>query len=135
MKIVYLYILILTLLVSNKNFSQEGVQAQNLDVLKTVAASGYMGDKQNIALYENWKDIPCSTQSDSFCVKINYIPGDAGWAGIYWLNIPNNWCEGRDLSASGYNEIVFYARGEMSGELVEFKAGDITCPDNNKQRD
>jgi len=135
MKNTLFYFVIITLFAFCNIEAQEETQPKYLDVLRTIVASGYMGDVRNIALYENWKDVPCNEQSDSFCVKINYVPGNIGWAGIYWLNSPNNWCDGTDLSSEGYNQIVFYAKGENGGELIEFKAGDVKCPDNNQQRD
>jgi hypothetical protein len=134
MKNIFILSLLSILFALGNIHAQDENQPSKLDVLKTVVASGYMGDPE-IALYENWKDIPCSEKSDSFCVKITYTPGNTGWGGIYWLNIPNDWCEGRNLSSDGYNEIVFYARGERGGELVEFKAGDVICPNNKQQKD
>jgi hypothetical protein len=127
--------LVLIFIAITKVVAQEVIHPQSIDVLRTIVASGLMGDYNNIAINENWQDTPCSEQSDSLCVKFEYIPGQLGWAGIYWLNIPNDWCNGRDLSSFGYREIVFYARGENGGEFVEFKAGDIKCPDNSQQRD
>jgi len=106
-------------------------------ILNQFIASGYMGEPDNIELLESWKDTPCdTTDSDSFCIKITYTPGYTGWAGIYWQNRANNWgdCPGEDFSEYGFNQIIFWARGEKGGEVVEFKAGDISDP-NKKYKD
>lgn len=89
--------------------------------------SGWMGDYGDIRIKENWKKNPKEGKS---CFKIIYNAKraqNAGWAGIYWQNPPNNWGTvkgGYDLSKA--KKLFFYARGEKGGELVEFKMGGIT---------
>lgn len=98
------------------------------DVAKFYTASGWMGDgiegTKCVQLNEVHKDNPKSKRT---CAKITYTLGPQGWAGIYWLNEPDNWGDdpGDDFSKAGYTKITFRARGEKGGEVVEFKAGGI----------
>ena len=87
MKILLSILIFLVILFPKNVTAQEELQTQNLDILKTIVASGLMGDYNNISINENWIDIPCSELSDSFCVRIDYTPGNAGFGGIYWLNL------------------------------------------------
>lgn len=106
---------------------------QSIVVADRFAASGWMGDgvhgtefvNLNEACQENPKIGPT-------CLKISYTLGPEGWAGIYWLNKPNNWGDepGEDLSKLAYTKISFWARGEQGGEIVEFKAGGV----NDKEK-
>lgn len=107
---------------------EQQARAEPYSILTQFVASGYMGDTDNIKLFEAWKDVPYdTTDTDSSCVKISYTPASKGWAGIYWQNRANNWGNdpGEDFSVFRYTEITFWARGETGNEIVEFKAGDI----------
>lgn len=124
-------LMILALGTTISRTQEQQANAEPYSVLNQYIASGYMGDTDNIELFEAWKDVPHdTTDNDSFCVKISYTPGPKGWAGIYWQNRADNWCNypGDDFSAFGYTAITFWARGERGNEVVEFKAGDISCP-------
>ena len=116
--ILYLLISFLVgfLLNSNPCYTQEkSSDTEPYYIFRQFIASGYMGDTNNIELYEYWYDIPYdSTDLDSACIKITYSPGSVGWAGIYWQNRANNWGEypGFDFSDSGYTELIFWAKGE-----------------------
>ena len=109
-------------------------EGKKLDVAKFYTASGWMGDGEKgtkfVQFNEACKERP---QSKPTCTKITYALGPKGWAGIYWLNKPDNWGDkpGDDLSKEGYSRITFWARGEKGGEVVEFKAGGIS--DDKKQ--
>lgn len=99
-----------------------------LKVAERYTASGWMGDgkegKKYVQLLTQSKDNP---KSPPTCIKISYALGPEGWAGIYWLNKPDNWGdkEGDDLGGKAFKKVTFYARGERGGEVVEFKAGGV----------
>lgn len=64
------------------------------------------------------------------CVKIAYLMNNAqsaGWAGIYWAHVANNWGEksgGYDLT--GYKRLTFYAKADQDNVTInEFKMGGI----------
>ena len=74
---------------------------------------------------ESWTSDP---HSGSACVKITYKKAGAkNFAGIYWQNVPNNFCKspGEDFSGKGFTKITFWAKGKNGGEIAEFKAGGI----------
>ncbi len=98
------------------------------------APSGWIGDFGDISLNDQYMGNP---HSGTTCIQLIYSAEEtqgAGWAGLYWQNPPNNWGEnmgGFDLS--GYNKLVFWARGEAGGEAIEkFKVGGLkgTYPDS-----
>lgn len=101
------------------------------DVTTKFIASGWMGDGEYgtkyITFIEAWDKNP---RSDPTCIKIVYTPGPRRWAGIYWQNKPDNWGDatGENFEAIGYRKLTFWARGEVGGEIVEFKAGGIRAP-------
>ncbi len=89
--------------------------------------SGWMGDRGDIGLNENWMD---NSYSGRTCIKVTYSgqgSQNAGWAGIYWQNPANNWGftkGGYDLT--GAKKLTFWARGEEGGEVIaEFKMGGV----------
>lgn len=89
--------------------------------------SGWMGDIGDIKFNDDWKDNP---QSGKNCIQIKYTAEKkqgSGWAGIYWQNPANNWgAKNGGFDFTGAKRVFFYARGEKSGETVEFKVGGIT---------
>jgi hypothetical protein len=105
--------------------------ANPFDVLSRFIPAGWMGDGVQGARYiqflDGWKQNP---HSAPVCVKITYTPGPRGWAGIYWQNKPNNWGDkpGINLKKYGYTKIAFWVKGEIGGEIVEFRAGGINAP-------
>lgn len=112
----------------------KSAEGSTLDVGKSYTASGWMGDGESgtkyVQLNEACKEDPHSKPT---CIKVTYVLGPKGWAGIYWLNKPDNWGDkpGDDLSKVGYSKITFLVRGEKGGEVVEFKAGGVK--DEKKQ--
>lgn len=107
-----------------------------LDVWKHFSMSGYMGQTDSLDVYEAWTE---GAHSEPHCVKIDFQPGDRkSWAGVYWMNEPDNWCQepGANLSLCDYTRITFWARGGHGGETVEFKAGGIkNCEDGGDHKD
>ncbi|MCK4908213.1 MAG: hypothetical protein KAS64_11715 [Spirochaetes bacterium] len=91
--------------------------------------SGYMGDIFSLSLVGNHRTNPNSGKS---CIRVSYYPKNktktpSSWAGIYWLNPPNNWAF---LPKAGYNlsaakKFVFHARGNTGKEVVTFMVGGI----------
>ena len=117
--------LLLLCLASDAN-SQPG--PDSFDVGARFYASGWIGDgmygEKHLKLIKGWRENP---HSAPLCMKITYSPGPETFAGIFWQNKPNNWGEksGRNFSKSGFTKLVFMAKGEKGGELVEFKIGGI----------
>lgn len=83
------------------------------------APSGWMGDVKGIELDLGWSKQPHSGKT---CIRFRYCGQE--WAGIAWQDPPNDWGEdpgGFDLT--GARRLVFWARGEEGGEVVDFKIG------------
>ncbi len=91
--------------------------------------SGFMPNGKCLTFNDRWTE---GCHEGSTCIKINYdlqcSREDEKWAGIYWLNPPNNWGEkkgGYDLT--GATKLTFWAKGEIGGEQInEFTIGGIT---------
>jgi hypothetical protein len=100
------------------------VHSQSFDIGEEFSASGKMGDTDNIEVFSADSEDPYSPPN---CFKFRYKPGKLGWAGIYWLNLPNNWGDrpSNNFSEYNYTKIVFWAKGEIGGEIIEFKAGNL----------
>lgn len=82
--------------------------------------SGRMGNSYAIDLDECW---PLYPHSGGSCIKITYRE-KGGWGGVVWQNPPNDWGKepgGWDLT--GASRLSVMARGELGGEVVEFKLG------------
>ncbi len=89
--------------------------------------SGWMGDYGDLKFNDQ-----CSEEvaSGSTSIKITYTARrsqNQGWAGIYWQSSANNWGQrqsGYDLT--GFNKLVFKAKGENGGEIItKVKVGGI----------
>ena len=97
--------------------------------------SGWMGDGElgtnHIQLNTSFRESPRPGDTDSSCIKISYQPGPKGWAGIYWQYPDSNWGDQPGSSIVGATKIIFWVKGEIGGEIVEFKAGGIR--DSNKR--
>ena len=106
--------------------------------------SGYMGDCGDIIITETSTENPAK---GSTCIKVTYsakgkgpnkcdYPAPCKWAGVYWLNPPNNWGSmpknGYDLGA--FNTLKFYAKAETSCE-IEFKVGGVSWIYGDSQRE
>jgi hypothetical protein len=100
------------------------------------AASGYMGDTNDVQMDDRYKRTP---HSGSTCIRIVYTAKGKGpgkdpceWAGVYWQRPPKNWgtkpeWQGRGYDLSAYTRLVFWARAERECE-IEFKVGGIKGP-------
>lgn len=90
--------------------------------------SGWMGDVASISFNDqSFEQVLTGATS----IEIRYNPERAenqGWAGIYWQSSENNWGSrdtGFDLT--GYNKLVFSARGAQGGEVIsKIRAGGLT---------
>lgn len=103
------------------------VYKDSMNQLNHYIPSGWMGDYNDIKYNDKWKKNP---KSGKTCIQIKYSARKstgAGWSGIYWQNPANNW----GTSLGGYNltgckKVLFYARGNKGGEVIEFKIGGIS---------
>lgn len=83
---------------------------------------GATGDKL-VTLNDQWRD---SCHSNHGCSRFTYVPGTAGWAGVYWQYPDGNWGDSPGRKIKGVTKLVFWARGQRGGEQVAFKAGGIS---------
>jgi hypothetical protein len=92
--------------------------------------SGYMGDGEQgsklIELNDQWKG---NCHPGPTCIRISYHPGKTGWAGVYWQYPTHNWGDKPGRAVESAKKVIFFARGEVGGELVKFKAGGTDDPD------
>jgi hypothetical protein len=99
--------------------------------------SGFMPNGKCINFNDRWQE---SCNSGSTCIRIEYdlecSRADQRWAGIYWMNPPNNWGQRKGgFNLQGATKLTFWARGEQGGEQIEeFTIGGITgdYPDTDK---
>lgn len=100
--------------------------------------SGAMGDAEAgepyVRLDQRYRGVDRTGDHDGLVTRVFYSAGPAGWAGVYWQWPDGNWGEspGRSLSA---RRVAFNARGELGGELVEFKVGGIDSDGEHPFRD
>lgn len=88
--------------------------------------SGWVGDsEQYISFIKDSKEKLRPDDDDNASIKVTYIPGTIGWAGIFWQYPDSNWGDkpGRNLVKA--KKITFWVSGKRGGEVVEFKAGGI----------
>lgn len=112
-------------------FSEKGDRANHF------TPSGFMPNGRCLTLDEGWSE---NCQSGKTCIKVVYdiscSKQDAKWAGIYWLNPPNNWGKRKGgFNLVGAKKLTFWAKGEKGGEQInEFIVGGITgdYPDSDK---
>jgi hypothetical protein len=138
--VTFAFLILLTTFFNGTSCRPPIKNTDSLSVFENFIPSGWMGDGEDpdrrfIQFDESNKSNP---HSPSTCVKVTYVQrGTAGWAGIYWQNKPDNWCRspGEDFSKKGFSKITFWARGETSGEHVEFKAGGNKCKDGGDYSD
>jgi len=102
--------------------------------------TGYMGDTGDIHINEVFEQNPHSGKTS---IRIVYYAEGKGpnecpylppckWAGVYWLEPPNNWgtdafWKGKGFDLSRYNRLVFWARADKAC-TIEFKVGGINEP-------
>jgi len=90
--------------------------------------TGWMGDIEDIGLYDCWPGDPYSGET---AIKVHYSAEGShgkGWAGVYWQEPEDNWCQlwgGYDLINA--TDLTFWAKGERGDEQIEFLAGGIWC--------
>lgn len=90
--------------------------------------SGFMPNGECLTLDDAWIQ---NCYDGKTCIKIVYdiacSQESRKWAGIYWLNPPDNWGQrkgGYDLT--GATRLTFWAKGEKGGERIEeFKIGGV----------
>jgi hypothetical protein len=92
------------------------------------APSGWMGDYGDIRFDDHWR--PTGSGGAKTVIRIDYTAQSrqqVGWAGIYWQQPANNWgSRPGGLNLNGARKLVFKARGDKGGEMVEeFKVGGI----------
>ncbi|MEM6550669.1 MAG: glycoside hydrolase family 2 TIM barrel-domain containing protein [Planctomycetota bacterium] len=82
--------------------------------------SGYMGEAEAITMTPDDRGEPFAGDTN---LKVTYNQG-SGWGGVVWQHPPNDWGDksgGFDLT--GATKLVFHARGEKGGEVIEFGFG------------
>ncbi len=91
------------------------------------APSGWMGDYRDLRLDDRFMD-PKTKKTVIHLFYSAKSPQGNGWAGIYWQNPPNNWgSKPGGFNLNGAKKVVFSARGDKGGEVVDqFKIGGIT---------
>lgn len=88
--------------------------------------SGWMGDGEKGTRHVTFDPIGVEIEGRSVtATRIRYSAGPSGWAGVYWVHPDATMGTQPGLDLSGATEIVFLARGEEGGEVVEFKAGGV----------
>jgi len=95
--------------------------------------SGFMNDPTGISLSSGANgSAQCPTRAPNAggdCFVVSWTSTGAAWAGVYWQYPSNNWGTEPGLPiAPGAKQITFYARGDVGGEVVQFKAGGINDP-------
>jgi hypothetical protein len=99
-----------------------------VDVGELYVPSGFMGDGEaggKVQVRRVAGEKPRAGSADGLCVKVSYLPGSKGWAGVYWQHPADNWGDAPGLTIVGATRITFWAAGAKGGEIVEFKAGGI----------
>ncbi len=90
--------------------------------------SGYMPNGECLKLDDAFTQM---CHEGKTCVKVIYSvecsKKSRNWAGVYWLNPPDNWGDRKGgYNLNGAERLTFWARGEKGGERVEeFKVGGV----------
>ena len=100
--------------------------------------SGFMPTGECLRLDDAWSK---DCKEGRTCTKIIYDVAcslkSRRWAGIYWLNPPDNWGDQKGgYNLTGAKKLVFWAKGDKGGErIAEFKIGGVgitrTYPDSD----
>jgi hypothetical protein len=112
-----------------------GTRITPLKMGATWSATGRMGDAkaddQYVEIDPRYRK---AAHSSPDCMRIAYRAGPTGWAGLYWLSEAGNWGKvpGQDLSR--FTKVTFWAKGDVGGERVEFKAGGIDATERAEYR-
>ncbi|MEW6753965.1 MAG: hypothetical protein AB1505_23740 [Candidatus Latescibacterota bacterium] len=110
--------------------------SDNWDVLEAPFAvddwyrpSGWLGDGERgtacVEMTELQSPEPRAGDGNSTALRVEYKPACNGWAGVYWQWPEGNWGDEPGRQVRCATRVVFWARGESGGEVVEFLAGDI----------
>jgi hypothetical protein len=95
-----------------------------VDVSQAFYPTGYFGDWGDIKLEERSTDSPHSAPD---CIKIIYSAAQSegkGLAGVCWQYPDSNTGDQPGRSdLINYTKITFWARGDLGGEIAEFKIG------------
>ena len=116
--------------VQEENFSQPFVIYSNKgSKTNHYVPSGFMPDGKCVKFNDTWTKDCHSAPS---CMKVEYDVAcskeNQKWAGVYWLNPPNNWGKTKGgFNLTGASKLTFWAKGEKGGErLEEVKMGGLT---------
>ena len=126
---VFAILLVVTIFNANVYAVSNAINIEDL-----FSPSGGMGDGEYGQKYVKFfgadSNHPHSSPSS---IKVDYTFGPKRWAGIYWLNKPDNWGDkpGVNYSGKGISRLTFWARGDAGGEIVEFKTGNV---DDSKKK-
>jgi len=91
--------------------------------------SGFMPNGKCVYLDDKWQE---QCNSGTTCMRLEYdvecSRKDQKWAGIYWLNPPNNWGQRKGgYNLVGASKLTFWAKGQDGGEQIqEITVGGIT---------
>ena len=113
----------------NSSFQPFGIYADKGSRENHYVPSGFMPDGKCLSFNDTWME---NCHDGKTCIKLGYDVecSKAGqkWAGIYWLNPPNNWGNRKGgFSLTGAQKLTFWARGDKGGERIEeVKIGGIT---------
>ena len=99
--------------------------------------SGYMGDMGDIEVDDAYKAV---VHSGTTSIRVTYTAKGSGanecsypppckWAGVYWLEPPNNWGTDavwakRGYNLSGYHSLLFWAKADEPTS-IDFQVGGI----------
>jgi len=90
--------------------------------------SGFMPDGKCIAFQDAWTT---NCHEGKTCIRVEYdlecSRNGQKWAGVYWLNPPNNWGQRKGgFNLTGAQKLTFWAKGEKGGEQIqEFTSGGV----------
>jgi hypothetical protein len=119
--------------ISQPSAGQHAIRTRGtpFDVTHYFMPSGRMGDfeDQHIQMNRAFRGGSRQGDTDAFSIRVHYQPGSVGWAGVYWQYPDGNWGENPGTNIRGATKVVFWARGDSGGEVVEFKAGGILNPE------
>jgi len=119
-----------------KAFAKFVVYQQNVN-LNHYVLSGFMPTGKCLAANSFWQD---NCHEGQQCIQISFDTAcssqDQGWGGMYWLSPANNWGSQKGgYNLTGAKKLVFWARGEKGGEIINtFKVGgilDAKVPDSD----
>jgi exo-beta-1,3-glucanase (GH17 family) len=89
--------------------------------------SGWMGDTENIELFECDRSMP---HGGDMATRVSFSPGTLGWGGIYWQHPENNWGDNPKggVELTGAQRLTFWAWSDTPNAVVTFLIGGIGYP-------